>query len=186
MHARIHRTRDRLLAAATVLALALPALSDPLPALAGDAPDAPAAIDAQAAAPLDPIVGAWQAVLDASGDTIPAGLVFGSDGTVLVTTPEGLDGVAIGAWERDGAVYRVTVIAYVQGVTSPMVLRLSGRLGPDGTLAAEGTASLAPDGGEPDVRDITTTATRITLDGPVLPGPTPAPIGVPPAPSPAA
>lgn len=114
----------------------------------------------------DPIVGAWQATLDANGDTVPASIVFTSDGTVLVTSPEGLDGAAAGAWVRVGDVYHITVIAHAQGTDGAMVLQQAGRIGEDGTLSAEGSATLTPDGGTPDTRAFSATATRIVVDLP--------------------
>lgn len=119
-----------------------------------------------AATPPDPIVGAWDAVLDADGDAVPAGVVFTSDGVVFVTTAQSPGGTAVGSWERVGDVYHVTVIAHLEGSGGVVVMQQAGRIGPDGTLSAEGTATLTAEGGEPQAQTFSATATRIAVELP--------------------
>lgn len=143
---------------------------------------AAAALAALSAAPalaavpeLDPIVGAWDATLDANGDAVPAGVVFTSDGVVLVTTAQSPGGTAVGSWARVGDVYHVRVVAHLEGTDGVVIMEQSGRIGPDGTLSAEGTATLTPESGEPQAMPFSATATRITVElpeGAALPEPT--------------
>ena len=121
------------------------------------------------AADPDPIVGAWQATLDSAGDTVPAELLFTTDGTIVVTSPAGLDGAALGSWTRQGQDVLATIMAYAPGSDGVMVMDMTVTIASDGSLAATGTATLTAADGTPDTRTITGTATRITVHGPDTP-----------------
>lgn len=121
------------------------------------------------AADRDPIVGAWQATLDADGDKVPAGLLFTSDGSVLVTSPDGLDGAAVGSWRHTGTQYAATIMVHLPDSDGVVVMEVVAAIVVDGTLSGTGSATLTPDGGEPETRSFALTAIPITVEGPATP-----------------
>ena len=104
------------------------------PIAAGRAPFA-AAQDATPAATAHPIVGAWQADLDAdSPNNPPALVVFHADGTYLQTDETG---VALGAWEATGE----------RTATLTVLILMSGEDGgPAGHLTIRAAYEVAADG----------------------------------------